>query len=814
MAVGPYRFCRLNCKKGKKLMLKRIVPAVAVCAALIASCAASWGRQMPLVCANYAGTPPAMDGKMGPAWAGAADYYNNFVLFDGSKPAAPTTLKLLYDEKNFYVLYRCFEPKMKDLKTQVRPRNGTVWKDDSIDFFLIPIPGSTKPLGYHFIINASGSTYSETIEYPRVVDPSWSAPWKSAVSADADSWSVTVEIPWSSLGLSGPPKEGILEGNFGRARQPVVENSSLYPAGGFQNINNKVVIKLAKTSPGIQGLAWAEDEKDGTLTAKFNLLNPSKSDWAELEARNAGVRLAAKRVNMLSRKLVPVEISIPAPGDPSDRVVQLILKSTNGKNIYFASVPFMAKGVKKDLVLDVEQLYYYPGEDPVIKIESKVAGKLELLITKKNSKGAVLRKSAYVKPGTADIKLSGGGLKDEGDYIVTGMLTGSGAAKKETCEFGIVVPAKWPKVDVKKVTLGKEGTILVNGSPYFPITMYHVNVEDYQDMSYLGFNSVESGWHNLEVIKKELDAARNAGLLCNLGLPDRGCAERLGKRENVTAKVKGVKDHPALLFYHLVDEPAVSYYPTLEKGYNYVKELDPDHLQHCSMFNFLGHPDFTIDAAGRTRDIFAPDYYPFDCYPVTAVSEAVRVCVNSAKRAGWSKSIIYIGPCFEWLPTYRMPKPDELRLVTYLAVINGTKGLAWYSYREDGFEKAGIGYGLHVPQAAKIKSCFKLLNSEMCRLYPAICAPTPAQHFQAKPAGGLEFILKEDDNAWYLIAANTDAKSKDVTFSQQNRLAIPDGQVEVFSEYRSLKMTGGAFTDSFGPYAVHVYVIQKKGVKK
>jgi hypothetical protein len=788
-------------------MGKRIIRAAVLYALLLAGCCAvAWGGQMPLICANYTSTPPSIDGQMGPAWAGAPAY-DSFVLFNGGKPSALTTLRLLYDEKNLYILYRCAEPKMKDLKTQPRQHNGAVWSDDSADFFLIPVTGSTTPTGYHFIANASGSTYNEKISYPRNIDTAWDAPWKAAASTDPEGWTLSMAIPWSTLGLAGAPA-GSIEGNFGRVRKPVPENSALYPSGGFQNINNKVVIKLAKAAPGVQGLSWSQNEKNGTLTAGFSLQNPSKSDNAELEVRSDGDRLAAKNVNMIGGKAVSVEMSMPAPDDPEGCPVQLIVKARGGKDIYFASAPFVATGARKELALDIKQLYYYPGEAPVVKVNSRIAGKLELKVVRNGSANIVSRKMVALKPGAAEIKLNGRDIKGEGNYTVVGTVAVSGSAKKASTGFGIVPPAKWPRVDVKNVSLGAEGTILVNGSPYFPVDMYHAEVEDYPDMAYLGFNTVGSGWNTLDVLLKELDAARANGILCNLGLPDRGYGDRLAKRETYKAKVDVIKNHPALLFYHLVDEPAVSFYPTFEKGYRYIKELDGVHLQYCTLPNFMGYPDSIIDAAGRTRDIYAPDIYPFDCYPVTAVSDAMRICVAAAKRADWSKSVIYVGPCFEWLPTYRMPKPDELRLVTYLSVINGTKGISWYSYREPGLEKAGVGYGLHMPRAAKIRSCFKRLNSELARLYPAICAPTPAQAFQAKSAEGMEFILKEGKDAWYIIAANTGKKVNNVTFSQKEKM-IPDGRVEVFSEYRSLKMAGGTFTDSFGPEAVHIYVIQK-----
>jgi hypothetical protein len=467
--------------------------------------------------------------------------------------------------------------------------------------------------------------------------------------------------------------------------------------------------------------------------------------------------------------------------------------------------------VKQDLSFETGEIYYYPNETPVLNVSSALQGSLALKIADKEDGRVVFSKSYDVNPGDARLEIKGISPLKEGIYSVTGTLKSkSGKSVSENAWFGVVKKAVWPRVDIKKVSLGAEGTILVNGEPFFPVEMYHTVEGDYPYIAELGFNGVGTGWRNTaEELIKQLDSCKASGLVSNMGLTDPGYGDRLGKRENVKARVEGTKHHPAILMYHLLDEPAVSYYPTLEKGYNYVKELDPNRLQFCTLPNFLGYPDSTMDAAAATRDIIAPDVYPFDCYPVTAVAEGVKMCAEAAKRAGWNKTVLYVGPCFEWLPVYRMPTPDELRLVAYLSVISGAKGLSWYSYREPGLEEKGTGYGLHIPAASRIRSVFKLLNSEISCIYPAVCAPTPKEQFAASSEGRMDVVLKEGKDAYYLLAANPEAKSKKVTL-KQNGMSIPDGEVTVMSEYRTLKMKKSTIEDTFEPYAVHIYTIKKR----
>ncbi|MFH0796091.1 MAG: hypothetical protein V2A65_03430 [Candidatus Omnitrophota bacterium] len=774
-------------------------------------------NNIPVISVNYTSIPPVIDGKLDDIWKTAATY-NNFYLCNGLIPSAPTVIHLMYDNDNLYIFYECIEPKIKNLKTSEKPHDGEVWADDSADFLLIPSPGP-EPVAYHFIANASGSEYDEKISYPQKAEPSWDSTWKAAGSIGEDRWNLEISILWKDLGLIKVQEGLVLAGNFCRARRTVEENSAFLPAGQFRNLEKKVALILGKTSPGVSDLAWEYQAAGERLSLRLNLTNSAETKRLDTMIKKispAEKILLVKPIMALKDKPVTLDLSVPVGTEDENFSVQFSISNQEDGTLYYNSVPFSVL-VKKDLTVKTDQTYYYPEEEIRITVDSKIAGELTLKVTDQKQQVVFEKKLGGVSSGIKEVTLHDKGLKRPGEYtLVVAIFPESGVGKKAVYNFGVVPKAIWPRVAVNKMSIGKEGTILVNGEPFFPISMYDGPIfEDYPQVAYLGFNTVMAGWAEPEQIRTQLEVLKSNGLLANVGLPDVGYGNTLGKKENVKAKVVSIKNHPALLFYHLLDEPAIDYYPTLRLGYQFVKDLDPNHLQYCTLPNFFGYPDSIMDSAATTRDIIAPDIYPFDSYPVSAVSEAVKMCVQAAKRTNWQKTVIYVGPCFQWLPCYRLPTPIELRLVAYLAIINGAKGIDWYSYREPGLEKAGTGFGLHTSEAAELQGAFKRLNSEISQLYLAICAPNPPPYFQAETGEGVELILKEGRDVYYLITANTDKIKKEVSFNLKKPSSISDSTtISVFYEYRNVEMKGEIMTDFFEPYEVHIYVIPKGGKKK
>jgi hypothetical protein len=68
----------------------------------------------------------------------------------------------------------------------------------------------------------------------------------------------------------------------------------------------------------------------------------------------------------------------------------------------------------------------------------------------------------------------------------------------------------------------------------------------------------------------------------------------------------------------------------------------------------------------------------------------------------------------------------------------------------------------------------------------------------------VDFIVKDQDGRLTIIAVNRAKKTIKMRFSGEG---VTGSHVSVHSENRTLHVSRDAFTDTFEPYAVHIYMI-------
>lgn len=163
------------------------------------------GQTLPFVLTAAIRTlePPQIDGRLSDScwsWAGEA---KDFVLYGGRGYATEKTEALiLFDARNLYLGFRCFDRDIGKLKTDIFTRDDAVFSDDCVEFFLIPpdsgvlsgFPASSRY--FHFAVNSRGVQYDEV----GMSSPSnWDASWQCQASVQADRWEVEVALPFSEL---------------------------------------------------------------------------------------------------------------------------------------------------------------------------------------------------------------------------------------------------------------------------------------------------------------------------------------------------------------------------------------------------------------------------------------------------------------------------------------------------------------------------------------------------------------------------------------------------------------------------------------
>ena len=146
--------------------------------------------------------PPEIDGKTtDPVWDGV-EWSGDFTQTQpnsGSTPFQQTTFKVVYDDKNLYVLIRAYDTEPDKITKRVTRRDNfdSDWVGINIDSYF------DKRTAFSFTLSAAGSRSNEAISNDNDWDTSWVPVWYGATSIDDQGWIAEIRIPLSQLRFSG-----------------------------------------------------------------------------------------------------------------------------------------------------------------------------------------------------------------------------------------------------------------------------------------------------------------------------------------------------------------------------------------------------------------------------------------------------------------------------------------------------------------------------------------------------------------------------------------------------------------------------------
>jgi hypothetical protein len=170
----------------------------------------------------------------------------------------------------------------------------------------------------------------------------------------------------------------------------------------------------------------------------------------------------------------------------------------------------------------------------------------------------------------------------------------------------------------------------------------------------------------------------------------------------------------------------------------------------------------------------------------------------------------------------RWPTQAEMRNHAYMAIVEGAKGLMWWSLGENGLTAACRNSTTWCSQRTTLLNQLKSVVSEISSLESVLLSPdvttwagsvtsvTENTNAAASlPPSTIRTLVKHDADKDYVFAYNTTpyyqasvaSPSVTATFSLTTNATIA-----VYGENRSLG-TAATFTDTFGPFEAHVYVI-------
>jgi hypothetical protein len=267
--------------------------------------------------------------------------------------------------------------------------------------------------------------------------------------------------------------------------------------------------------------------------------------------------------------------------------------------------------------------------------------------------------------------------------------------------------------------------------------------------------------------------------------------------------VQAFGSHPAAAGYYTIDECISTLIPGAFAQYDRLRRLDPDSVTFMANF---GNPDLALwrDAV----DIVSTDPYPMygpepaGGYNHRFVADWTANTRNMLKDA---RPYMTVMQFFQFTSQGRWPTRQEMRNHAYMAIVEGARGLWWWSLGDNALLAVCSTW---CAERTNHMNDLKAVVNELADLEAPLLADdaTAALTTNSNP-NAIKTKIKIVNGKGYLFAYNATNAQASGTFTWN----IAPGTVTVNAENRALTASGNAFTDSFGPYQAHVYVIGNGG---
>ncbi|MCW5518925.1 carbohydrate binding family 9 domain-containing protein [Aureitalea sp. L0-47] len=149
--------------------------------------------------ASVAGLEPiSIDGVLDDTAWDAVEWTSDYVEFqpdNGTEPTEQTKMKIVYDDKNLYVAFRCYQEDPSTIERRMGRRDDFPgdWVEINIDSY-----GDDRS-GFSFTASVSGVKGDEFISNNGNFDDSWNPIWYLDTNIDEEGWTAEMRIPLSQL---------------------------------------------------------------------------------------------------------------------------------------------------------------------------------------------------------------------------------------------------------------------------------------------------------------------------------------------------------------------------------------------------------------------------------------------------------------------------------------------------------------------------------------------------------------------------------------------------------------------------------------
>lgn len=340
-------------------------------------------------------------------------------------------------------------------------------------------------------------------------------------------------------------------------------------------------------------------------------------------------------------------------------------------------------------------------------------------------------------------------------------------------------------------------------SSNFPLGWYDniKNLDTPAQIANQGINLVMpyTGASDIKEVRAYLDRAAAAGIKVMVEIPR--LEVRRDHRWLITQFVKNLKTHPAVYGWYLYDEPEfIKLSPRLlERVYQAIKKEDPQHTVAIA-FGKLIHIRKYLKALDTVIYFKYPCFYdsPKFCNLQNGIfrKQATTAAFIARKQSNFWFVLQGYGEDKDGKPTRfnrRLPSFEEERYMVYSAILSPANGLFFWTH--------------YLSQPQWINSVLTPIIKELQTYLPAITSsPLNDQLTIDNPNIQARLYQNSISQDLLLIAVNHSSKPSKTAIAINNNTKV--NSAKVINSALSLDISQGTLTDTFEPYAVHIYQLK------
>lgn len=360
---------------------------------------------------------------------------------------------------------------------------------------------------------------------------------------------------------------------------------------------------------------------------------------------------------------------------------------------------------------------------------------------------------------------------------------------------------------------------------WYSIELANSSVQGFKEVKECGYtHSLSTVWsdvdsaavYNADLLARALDHAHEAGLKVIAG-----CHELQTDTKNAVLRFK---DHPALVGWHLKDEPKIQEMKKLGELARIIKSVDKDHFVYVNLrpsdatYDQMCTDSYTEYLNAYISEI-PVDFVSFDKYPCMINEKGelyvldywydnLQIIADFSRKHGKDFWAFASGIQFESVQA--VPSLATLRLQMFTNLAYGAQGLQYFvyqnptspTYRMVKVVNKEIQNYAKVFLGAKVLSVTHTGEKIPVNTKRFQGAPDYIKYFDTGDAGAVVSVLEKGTRQFFVIV------SRDINNSLPVSIETDDNVWQV-TKYGTIKKMSGRVTENLAPGDMLVYMCEK-----